>query len=52
MGSSILKDEIESGVNERLVTYVNDLPFVNILEIDNVCNHGNEILAALKKRLK
>ena len=51
MGSTLLKDEADSEVNKKLVTFVDQLEFINILELDNVCDHGNEILAALRKRL-
>ena len=34
-----------------LVEYTPELPYINILEVDNICNHGNEILVALRKRI-
>ena len=49
--SSILEDESDSDTNQMLVNMVGTLPYVNVLEVDNVCDHGNELLAAMRKKL-
>ena len=50
--SSVLKDESAAGVNAWIASQVINraLPFeyLNIIEVDNVCNGGRQILEALK----
>lgn len=50
--SSVLKDEKEAGVNAWLAQTLRDraLPFetLNLVELDNVCDGGLEVLAALQ----
>lgn len=51
-GSSILADEAKANVNAMLTAAVTagQFPFLNLLEVDNVCDHGLELLAALRAR--
>lgn len=48
--SSLLADEYRSGVNSWVVESINanEFEFINLLELDNVCDKGNEIAQALK----
>lgn len=50
--SSLLLDESRSGVNLWVEQSINAgaWPFMNLLELDNVCDNGNNILAALRQR--
>jgi ABC-type Na+ transport system ATPase subunit NatA len=59
--SSLLLDEERSGMNAWVVKALQDsldtttanakyFKNVNIVEVDNVCDHGLDILALLKKR--
>lgn len=49
--SSVIEDEQKSGVNQWLLEQINNkaLKYVSILEVDNVCNFGEEIYNSLKK---
>jgi len=49
-GSCILGDENKAGVNSKLVTKIRnrELKHINLLEVDNVCDHGLDLLAALR----
>lgn len=48
--SSVLLDESRSGVNEwvRESIYQRKFDYLNLLELDNVCNHGLEIYQAIQ----
>jgi len=55
IGSCILKDESETGVNARLAEKITsgEFPHLNLLEVDNVCDgdgSGQKLLAALRGR--
>merc|ERR1719323_1945226 len=51
-GSCILDDEVRSDLNALLAQRIRrgDFAHMNILEVDNVCDHGNDILSALRSR--
>ena len=51
-GSCILKDESQSGLNQQIVEKLKAGAWkkLSILGLDNVCDHGKEILAALRAR--
>jgi len=52
-GSSVLKDEKSSGVNKWLAEQINAGAFargsLNLVELDNVCDYGSDVFAALNK---
>jgi hypothetical protein len=52
-GSSVLKDEQSSGVNKWLAEKINAGEFargsLNLVELDNVCDYGLDVFAALNK---
>ena len=52
-GSSLVKDELRSGLNALLVRWLKNgsFPHVNFLEVNNVCDGGAEIRAELLSRL-
>jgi len=49
--SSVIEDEQKSGVNQWLLEQINSkaLKYINILEIDNVCNFGLDIYNSLNE---
>jgi len=50
--SCILEDESNAGVNKKLAQRIQQGSFkhINILEVDNVCDGGQELLQALRSR--
>ena len=50
-GSSLLKDEVESGLNGLLAEWMlnGSWPTANFLEVNNVCDQGPALLAAIRK---
>jgi hypothetical protein len=48
--SSVLLDESRSGANEWILEsiYQRKFDYLNLLELDNVCNHGLEIYQAIQ----
>lgn len=52
-GSSLLKDETKSGLNEAILAEVRSGNFkhINFLELNNVCDHGPGIFQALRQRV-
>ncbi len=48
--SSILLDESRSGINALQVQNLTrrDFKYLNLLEVDNVCDQGPQLLAALR----
>jgi len=51
-GSSLMLDEAWSGLNQKLAIWVrsNRLPHISMLEVNNVCDGGNDLLAAIAER--
>ncbi|KAF4676101.1 hypothetical protein FOL47_006709 [Perkinsus chesapeaki] len=49
--SSIIMDEYFSEVNKRVVDLVGDMEFLNLLEVDNVCNYGPQLQDAVNSRI-
>lgn len=49
--SSILLDEERSDINEwaRQLVEQQQLPYLNIVELDNVCHHGLDMLATIER---
>jgi len=45
-----MNDESSAGVNKMLSIELVALDYVNIVEVDNVCDSGNEILAVLRNK--
>jgi hypothetical protein len=45
-----MNDESAGGVNKMLTVELAALDYVNIVEVDNVCDSGNEILAVLRNK--
>lgn len=52
-GSSLLKDEERSQLNSQITAAVKSgrFPNINLLEVNNVCDGGSELLAALRARV-
>lgn len=52
-GSSLLLDEERSGLNSIVRSQIlnGSYPSINFMEVNNVCNGGPELLAALRSRL-
>lgn len=50
--SCILEDESKAGVNKQIAERISQGHFqhLNLLEVDNVCDHGVDILAAMRAR--
>ena len=54
-GSSVLKDEERAGVNSNLAAQIRGGAYpaagaLNLVELDNVCDGGDQVLAALRLR--
>jgi len=51
-GSCILEDEASAEVNKKVADKIRagEFPYVNMLEVDNVCDGGPDLLAALRER--
>mmetsp|Transcript_26401 Transcript_26401/g.42803 ORF Transcript_26401/g.42803 Transcript_26401/m.42803 type:complete len:577 (+) Transcript_26401:230-1960(+) len=48
-GSSILEDNKRSNVNNFVLNLIPELGYINLLQVDNVCEKGVEITQALKR---
>lgn len=50
--SCLLSDESKAGVNQKVAERIRQgsFPHINLLEVDNVCDRGGELLAALRGR--
>eukprot|EP01060_Flectonema_neradi_P002046 TRINITY_DN11238_c0_g2_i1.p1 TRINITY_DN11238_c0_g2~~TRINITY_DN11238_c0_g2_i1.p1 ORF type:complete len:302 (+),score=58.33 TRINITY_DN11238_c0_g2_i1:58-963(+) len=53
-GSSLIKDEVRSDLNNKVLQKLRDgwWPNISFFEVNNACHHGNEIAAFLKTRSK
>lgn len=49
--SSLLLDESRSGFNAGLIEWVGEAKYINQVGINSVCDGGNALLAAMRKRL-
>ncbi|KAF4751335.1 hypothetical protein FOZ63_030660, partial [Perkinsus olseni] len=48
--SSLIMDEYFSQVNRRLTDIIDGFPYLNLLEVDNVCNYGPSLLKSVRSR--
>eukprot|EP00466_Bigelowiella_natans_P004552 jgi/Bigna1/42626/e_gw1.66.33.1 len=51
LGSSLLKDEERSKTIREVTEKLVDFPHINLIEVNNVCDGGNELLMKLRERL-